>query len=52
MTNCGQIRTHEAHADGYMFAPADSIEERIQDMVDSFKTRVEPDESYAVKEAV
>jgi fido (protein-threonine AMPylation protein) len=52
MENCGELRTHEAYADGYVFAPADSIEHRIQNMVDSFEEGVASGESYVVKVAV
>lgn len=53
MENCGEFRTSPAYADDYVFAPHDSIDERIRNAVESFEENIRsPRNLYVVNVAV
>lgn len=52
MENCGEFRTTPAYADDYIFAPHDSISERMENMVNLFEKNVTSSNVYVVNVAV
>lgn len=53
MENCGEFRTSPAYADDYVFAPHDSISERMENMVKIFEENVRSSSNvYVVNVAV